>query len=37
MNGELNAADPLGTPRHRRALLIINENSRQGQEAVRPP
>ncbi len=32
MGGDVNAADQLDMPRHRRALLIINENSRQGQE-----
>lgn len=32
MSADVNAADQLDMPRLRRALLIINENSRQGQE-----
>jgi YegS/Rv2252/BmrU family lipid kinase len=32
MSVDVNADDPLNMPRVRRALLVINENSRQGQE-----
>ena len=32
MGDHVNAADPSDMPRHRRALLVVNENSRQGKE-----